>query len=184
MQFKSKDILDALKETAEKINSPGDVDILIIGGVAAMLTGQLPPERVTQDCDIIDIFPKQSQEAILTSARKVADAKGLAANWLNCQAMGLNILPDGWQSRRVFICKFGQLNIYAAGRLDLLCMKFYANRPQDREDIIEMKPTLEEISFVRRYLDMLRLPARLADLDQIVTAKKLVDTIEEMLYED
>ena len=62
-------------------------------------------------------------------------------------------------------------------------MKFYANRPQDREDIIEMKPTPEEMAYVRKYLDMLRLPARLADLDQVVSAQKLVDAMEDLLDE-
>lgn len=70
------------------------------------------------------------------------------------------------------------VTIYAASRLDLLCMKFYANRPQDREDIMEMTPTAEEISYVRKYLDMLTLPARQADLDQIACAHKLLEIME------
>jgi len=184
MQFGSKEILDALKETAANLKWNGDIEILLVGGVAAMLTGQLSPERVTRDCDIISLSPKQAQEEILNSAREVARIKGLPENWLNCQAMQFNILPDGWLSRREHICKFGKLSIYAANRLDLLCMKFYANRPQDREDIMEMKPTLKEMSFVRKYLDMLKLPSRYADLDQIVTAQKLADTMEEMISEN
>lgn len=184
MQFGSNEIRKALKETALHIKWNGDIEILLVGGVAAMLTGQLPAERVTQDCDIISLSPKRAQEAVLNSAREVSRIKGLPENWLNCQAMQMNVLPDGWLSRRDHICKFGQLSIYAASRLDLLCMKFYANRPQDREDIMEMKPTLEETSFVRKYLDMLKLPSRHADLDQIVTAQKLVDTMDEVFSED
>ncbi|MBW8016717.1 MAG: hypothetical protein FVQ82_11060 [Planctomycetes bacterium] len=183
MQFGSKEILNALKETAANLEWNGDIEILLVGGVAAMLTGQLPAERVTQDCDIINLSPKQAQKAILNSAREVARIKGLPENWLNCQAMQLDVLPDGWRSRREYICKYDQLSIYAASRLDMLCMKFYANRPQDREDIMEMKPKLEETCFVRKYLDMLKLPSRHADLDQIVTALKLIDTIEEVLDE-
>ena len=184
MQFASKEILDALKETALNLDWDGEIEILLVGGVAAMLTGQLSAERVTQDCDIINLSPEQAQETILKSAREVARIKGLPENWLNCQAMQMNILPDGWLSRRQHICKYSQLSIYAASRLDWLCMKFYANRPQDREDIMEMKPALEDMSYVRKYLDMLKLPSRLADLDQIVTAQKLVDTMEEVFSEE
>jgi len=107
----------------------------------------------------------------------------LPENWLNSKAMQMNILPDGWQSRRVFVAEFGQLKIYAVSRLDLLAMKFYANRPQDREDILHMKPTPDEIDDIRKYLNMLRLPARQADLDQVVSALKLVDAIEEFANE-
>lgn len=77
------------------------------------------------------------------------------------------------------MAEFGQLKIYAVSRLDLLAMKFYANRPQDREDIFHMKPAPEELDYIRKYLNMLRLPSRLADLDQVVNALQLVDAIED-----
>ena len=183
MGFGSKEIIEVLKETALHTIWDSDIEILLVGGVAAMLTGQLSAERVTQDCDIMHFSPKQAQKAILDAANKVAQARGLPQNWLNSQAMQLNVLPDGWRSRRKHLCKYGNLSIFAASRLDLLCMKFYANRPQDREDILEMKPMSEEMAFVRRFLDMLRLPSRHADLDQIVSALKLVDAMEEVLGE-
>ena len=183
MKFGSKEILDALKETALHIEWESDIEILLVGGVAAMLTGQLPAERVTQDCDIMNFTPEHAGKAIFDAANKVAQAKGLPQDWLNSQAMQLNVLPDGWRSRRKHICKYGQLSIYAVSRLDLLCMKFYANRPQDRQDIMEIMPTPEEMAFIRKYLDMPRLPARLADLDQVVSAQKLVDAMEGLFYE-
>jgi hypothetical protein len=62
-------------------------------------------------------------------------------------------------------------------------MKFYANRPQDREDIIHINPTPDEIDTIRKYLNMLRVPSRQADLDQVVSALKLVDAIEELTNE-
>jgi hypothetical protein len=61
-------------------------------------------------------------------------------------------------------------------------MKFYANRPQDREDITAMKPSRDEIEYSRRYLHMLRVPSRQADLDQVVSAFQLADAIEEYFY--
>jgi hypothetical protein len=183
MVFGSEEILEALRETAFCLEWKGEVEILLVGGVAAMLTHELPADRVTQDCDIMNFSPEQARHAVFDAANKVAQAKGLPQNWLNSQAMQLNVLPDGWRSRRKHICKYGQLSIYAVSRLDLLCMKFYANRPQDREDIMEMKPTSGEMAYVRKYLDMLRLPARLADLDQVVSAQKLVDAMEGLLDE-
>ena len=39
----------------------------------------------------------------------------------------------------------------------MLVMKFYANRPQDRENIFDMAPTPDELAKVRRYLDMMPL---------------------------
>lgn len=47
MEFGSEEILKALKETALRIEWDGEIEILLVGGVAAMLTGQLPAERVT-----------------------------------------------------------------------------------------------------------------------------------------
>ncbi|MEN8127149.1 MAG: DUF6036 family nucleotidyltransferase [Planctomycetota bacterium] len=179
----SHKILNALEKTSTYLQWNSPVEILLIGGAAGMLTGQLSPERITLDCDVMHCIPKQAQEAILTAAVQVAAEQGLPENWLNSKAMQMNILPDGWQSRRVFIAEFGQLKIYAVGRLDLLAMKFFANRPQDREDIVHMKPAPDETDYIRKYLNMLRLPSRQADLDQVVSALKLVDAIEEIVNE-
>ena len=183
MELGSEEILAALEETALGIEWDGDVEILLVGGAAAMLTGQLRSERVTQDCDVMHFSPEQAQQALFDAANNVARSKGLPDGWLSAKVMQLNILPDGWVSRREFIRKYGQVSIYAAGRVDLLCMKFYANRAQDRADIDDMKPTSDEINFVRRYLNMLRVPSRGANLDQVVIAFALVDAIEELLGE-
>ena len=53
-------------------------------------------------------------------------------------------------------------------------MKFYANRTIDREDIVMMKPRLDELAFVQTYLNMLRVPSRQADLDQVTAALRRV----------
>ena len=183
MELHSQKILDALKEIAHQLEWDGLIEILLIGGAAGILTGQLSPQRVTLDCDVIHYDPEQAQEAVLKAARRVAADRGLPENWLNSKAMQMNILPDGWQSRRIFVAEFVQLKIYAVSRLDLLAMKFFANRPQDREDILHIKPTHDELNYIRKYLNMLRLPSRQADLDQIVSALKLVNAIEEALDE-
>ena len=183
MKLKSNDILDALNATAEHMEWNGDpVEILLIGGAGAMLTGMLRSERVTQDCDVIDYQPQDGQQAVLAAAAKVAAKKGLPEKWLNSKAMGLDILSDGWHSRRILIKKFDALWIYGASRVDMLVMKFYANRPQDREDIFDMAPTPDELAKVRRYLDMMRVPSKQADLDQVASAFELLDAVEGKLH--
>ena len=182
MKLKSNDILDALNATAEHMEWNGDpVEILLIGGAGAMLTGMLRSERVTQDCDVIDYQPQDDQQAVLAAAAKVAAKKGLPEKWLNSKAMGLDILSDGWHSRRILIKKFDTLWIYGASRVDMLVMKFYANRPQDREDIFDMAPTSDELAKVRRYLDMMRVPSKQVNLDQVASAFKLLDAVEGQL---
>lgn len=183
MELHSQKILDILEETARHLQWEVPVEILLIGGASGMLTNQLSPQRVTLDCDVMNYAPREAQKAVLEAAGQVADQQGLPKNWFNSKAMQMNILPDGWQSRKVLIAEYKNLIVYAAGRLDLLAMKFYANRPQDREDIIHMKPTPDEIDTIRKYLNMLRLPSRQADLDQVVSALKLVDAIEDTFNE-
>ena len=179
MQIKlhSQKILEALKETACQIQWEGPVEILLVGGAAGMLTGQLPPQQVTLDCDVMDYNPKLVEKTVLEAAVRITDKLGLPENWFNSKAMQLNVLPDGWQSRKVLIAEYGTLTVYAIRRLDLLAMKFCANRPQDRLDILHMKPTPDEVDYVRKYLDMLQLPSRQADLDQVVSAIQLVNAM-------
>ena len=178
VEFGKEYIVELLKETCRLIDWPDQIELLLVGGAAAMLGDLLPPSRVTQDCDVMNYAPLEAQNAVLNAARQVAHGRGLPENWLNFQAMSLNVLPDGWKSRRVYIGTFGRVSIYAAGRIDLLCMKFYANRPQDREDIVAIKPTMDELEYIRKYLDMLKLPSRLADLDQVESAVTLLNAIK------
>ena len=88
---------------------------------------------------------------------------------------------DGWRGRRQYIGTWGLLTVYAAGRRDLLATKFYANRPQDREDVQAMKPTLEDCAFVRTYLTMLRVSSRRAHLDQVESTLRLLNATKEDL---
>jgi hypothetical protein len=173
------DIRDALADVGQCLEWPDKVQILLIGGAAAMLTAQVPPERVTLDCDVLHYCPPEAAQAVERAAREVSQHRELPANWLNAEAMALNVLPDGWQTRRKWIGSFGRLDVFAVGRRDLLAMKFYANRPVDREDISVMSPTSEELDFVQTYLNMLRVPSREANLDQVAAAMRLVATMRE-----
>lgn len=155
------------------------IDILLIGGAAGVLTEQLPLSRTTTDCDVMFYRPKDAGDAILEAVQQVAAKNQLPKNWLNFEAMQLDILPHGWHRRQIHIADFGPLHVYAVSRRDLLAMKCYANHTQDREDVLAMKPTREELAFVRTYLNMSRVPSRQANLDQVEWGMKYVDALEE-----
>jgi hypothetical protein len=68
---------------------------------------------------------------------------------------------------------YGRLRVYAAGRLDLIAMKFYAGRPQDIEDLIDLSPTPEERKFVREYI------AKIGNDGRILRALERIDEWEK-----
>ena len=156
-----------------------EVDILLIGGAAGVLTEQLPLSRTTTDCDVMYYRPEDAGNTILAAVQQVATQEKLPPNWLNFEAMQLDILPHGWHTRQIHVADFGPLHIFAVSRRDLLAMKCYANHAQDREDVQAMRPTPEELGFVRTYLNMLRVPSRHANLDQVEWGITYVNALEE-----
>jgi hypothetical protein len=179
MRMTTCNILDNLASLGEHLPASNPVEILLIGGAAGMLTGQFTAARTTTDCDVINTVPIESQQAILDAAAQTAAQLELPKAWLNFQAMQLDILPDGWHTRKVHIATFGPLSIYALSRKDLLATKFYASHVRDREDIQDMAPAGEELAFVRTYLNMLRVPSRHADLDNVQRALLYLDAWED-----
>lgn len=175
MNMDRTDILKHLCRVGELLDHPKPVEILLIGGAAGVLTRQLAPERTTTDCDVIRYQPGEAESDVLETARQVANESDLPANWMNSQAMSLNILPDGWNTRKVLVGQFGRLAVFALSRQDLLATKFYAGHPRDLDDITAMAPTPAELRFVRTYLNMLRVPSRQANLDQVTHALRLLD---------
>lgn len=168
----------ALQATGEALQYPADVEILIVGGAAGLLTGLLPPARTTFDCDVMVFVPAQAWHAVEQAGRRVAQALNLSPTWLNGEAneMFRYRLPDGWEARRSHVGRFGRLSAYAVGRTDLIAMKVVAGRPQDREDLAELRPTAAEIEFVGAYLD--GLVGRGADPRLIDDARVLLDSLE------
>ncbi|NLW88078.1 MAG: hypothetical protein GXY38_14540 [Planctomycetes bacterium] len=175
------DMLEALKMVGNLLDWPLEVEILLIGGAAGMLIGVLRPDRTTGDCDVADFAPSAAAAAVEQAAQMAATKMKLPPTWFNDQIRQLNVLPDGWRSRRQHIATYGKLKIYAACRLDLLAMKVFAHRAPDREDIAEMRITPDEVAFVRKYLNMLRTPCRKADLDQVASAQEYLRLLEGQL---
>lgn len=73
----------------------------------------------------------------------------LPASWIN-DDVGLHrwTLPKGWESRRVQVGIYGSLHVFAIGRLDLITMKFLANRAVDLDHLLQLKPTSDELDQV------------------------------------
>lgn len=161
-----KALLAALRLTGKKLEWPGPVQIVIAGGAAGMFLGIWAADRVTEDCDIVNISPPtQPRRALLQAGREAAEELGLDPEWLNDDFMTfgtLDTIPDGWQGRCVDVGTFGKLTVTSLGRQDLLAMKLHAGREQDIVDIrAQIKSlTKEDIAFMRAYLDSLKGPWR------------------------
>jgi hypothetical protein len=164
--YDKQTITTALRLTGCKLDWPGPVEIIIAGGAAGMLLGIWSADRVTEDCDIVEISPPiQPRRAVLQAAREAAEELGLNPDWLNDHFMTfgtLDTLPDNWARRCVKIGTFGKLEVTSLGRQDLLAMKLYAGRAQDIQDIHAQGESLsaEDLAFMRAYLRSLKQPRR------------------------
>jgi hypothetical protein len=167
----------ALLTLGKRFSYHSEVELLLVGGAAGMLTGLLPPARTTTDCDVIASVPEDAMGAVELAAAQVAGELGLSETWLNSEVqLRRDALPDGWQTRRIVIGAWGQLRVFAVSRIDLIAMKVLAGRAQDIEDLRSMKPRADDVEFVRRYLDS--LPAKGTRLHEIAEARELLASLE------
>ena len=119
-----------------------------------MVTGVFRPERTTRDCDMVEVLPEDLAAKVEEQGKRAAAELGLDEAWLNSQASWFTgVMLDGWKERRQFIGRFGALEVFAASRLDLIALKFYAHRDQDVDDLEDLAPTQEEARRVRRHLE-------------------------------
>ena len=148
-------IREALTKLGERLGSGHDIEILLIGGAAGILTGQLSG-LTTADVDAIHFRLATDRDAVLDAAAEVGDELQLPVNWLNdWGALYRWTLPDDWEKRRIEIGIFGRLRVYAVSRVDLISMKIISHREHDLEHLFQMKMTSHEKSVVHRYLDVL-----------------------------
>jgi len=149
-------IRTAFARLGERIRIDRDVEILIVGGAAGILLGELPPETTTTDADAISFRMPKDRDDVLEAAELVGAELALPSDWLNhMSGLFAWTLPRGWEERRVLIGKYNHLTVYAAGRVDLIRMKFIAHRERDLEHLELMKVTHDELILVRDYLDLL-----------------------------
>ena len=171
-----KRIREALRVLGNELRVNGTVEISIVGGAAGLLSHQLPAAYTTGDVDTLHFRPPAEVEEVLRAAAEVARKLSLPANWLNTDAgLFAQTLPDGWEQRRVASGRYGPLQVFAIGRLDLIATKFIAHRPVDREHLDLLKVTKAELKFVRGYLDSL---VERIDVGRIEMARSYVEAWE------
>jgi hypothetical protein len=178
-------LLEALELTGKLLDWPSRVEIFIVGGAAGALLGVWAPERVTEDCDIVEISPPvQPRRAVLQAAMEAAEKLEISPHWLNddFKEFGtLDTLPDAWRTRVVAVGTFDNLSVVSLCRRDLLATKLYAGRPQDIEDIYSQlnSITAEDIAFLHQYIESLDQPWRKhINKEQLTSAVVLLEQLE------
>lgn len=167
----------ALRRLGEILVYGVDIEILLDGGTAGMVTGLLSSTRTTSDCDVMVYNPPEAMTAVESAAEEVATELELPSNWLNSNVqMRLDALPDGWEQRRISVDTYGRLRVYAASRPDLIAMKVLAGRDQDIEDLQAIKLRTDDVQFVREYLDS--LAGKGTKAQQIDDARALLASLE------
>lgn len=68
----------ALQRLGERLDYHRDVELLLVGGAAGMVTGVLPAQRTTTDCDVMIYVPPKALAAVELAAEIVASELGLA----------------------------------------------------------------------------------------------------------
>ena len=131
---------------------PGGVEVLLVGGGAAMVTGLLAPERVTLDCDVMVVTPPEALHLLESAADRVGRELGLPSRWFNADVqIRRDLLPAGWRTRRVAVATWSGIRFHAASRIDLIAMKIVAGRDQDIEDLRAMVVDRHDESFLRSH---------------------------------
>lgn len=159
MVFDEEALNAALSQLGRLLATRGQrYTVIVIGGGALLLGGWI--DRPTVDVDVVGLggrgdlrkarpLPAGLREAV----EDVGVARGLPATWLNAGPTDLldSGLPDGFFDR----CDtrdFEGLTIHVAGRLDLICTKFYAvadQGPTGRhvDDLRALEPDHDDLRF-------------------------------------
>ena len=124
---------------------------IAVGGTALVLLGAIT--RATRDLDLLD---ETIPESILKAAEAFSRVHGLDSNWLNNgPAEDTKSLPKAWQGRLASLFEGEALRLLTLHRSDLIKTKCWAlcDRPgQDLEDLLGLKPTVEELLEARNWL--------------------------------
>ena len=127
----------------------GPVSLVLGGSAALILSNDLP--RPTDDGDVVTSEPGMGELQALI--REIADSEGLPPGWLNGSIQSYTyVLPADYTSRLVSMPPFGRLQVRLLSRRDVILMKVYGMRPRDIDDLHAIRPTLEELAFVRAQL--------------------------------
>lgn len=170
-------VASALRRLGAVLGDGTEIEILLVGGAAGMITGLLPPTRVTTDCDVMAYLPPDTMATVELAAAQVADELGLATNWLNSDVqIRVDALPDGWEKRKIAAGMYGRLRVSAVSRPDLIAMKVLAGRDQDIEDLQALRIRSDDVAFIETYLNM--LVSKGTQQGQIAAARELLASLE------
>ena len=137
-------LLAALSSLGAKI--PFDLEIVVAGGSALLL--QDFTHRGTTDCDTIDASPRLA--TVQRYIEEVAEEMRLSPTWLNDAAKSFaEVLPADAPDSFEDVGQYGRLRVRHIGRLNLILMKVTGLRPVDKDDLDAMKPTRQELEYVR-----------------------------------
>lgn len=176
----TQEILDGLRMTGERLDWKSDIEIVLAGAAACLITGVLDQTLTTMDCDVLDFNPQAVRDAVLRAAREAASELGLSTTWLNDDVQGIEVqqdmLPVGWRQRCCNVGVYGKLHVLALDRFDLLATKLFAGRAKDRDHLVKMRPSADEVNRLREYLDSLHEAYRRnTNRVQIAKAHKILD---------
>ena len=91
----AEELRRALEDLGARIRWPTEIEIVIVGGAAGILTGELE-RRLTSDCDVPLHRPQEAWKEIHRCVVEVARERGLSESWLNAEVRGLRRrLPEG-----------------------------------------------------------------------------------------
>lgn len=129
--------------------APGPVSLVLGGSAALILSNDLP--RPTDDGDVVTSEPGLGELQALI--REIADSEGLPAGWLNGSIQSYTyLLPADYTARLIAMPPFNRLQVRLLSRRDVILMKVYGMRPRDIDDLRAIRPTLDELAFVRAQL--------------------------------
>ena len=131
-------------------------ELVIVGGSALMMLGVI--SRPTKDIDVVALVQEGHYvganplpEPLETAARDVGRAIGLAVDWINPGPTELIRfgMPGGFETRLV-TRQYEGLTLHLIGRLDQICLKFYAAvdqgpRSKHMDDLRRLAPAREEL---------------------------------------
>jgi hypothetical protein len=141
MPFQLDALEEALRSLGAVLQQRGTpYNLLVVGGGTLLLLRLI--DRPTGDLDVVGLAEKGEYHKVealpaplATAAAQVAQALGLADNWLNTGPASLMDfgLPSGWEER-ISVRTYGALEVHLPSRFDLICFKLYAAVDRGRDD--------------------------------------------------
>jgi hypothetical protein len=152
--------------------------VFVVGGAAGMLAGLLRGSRTTADCDVLLAADDADWPALESAAREAARSLQLPERWLNRDStMYAWCLPLGWTRRCERVGIFGPLEVLRLARIDLIATKIMSapRRPQDLEDLRDIRPTADELDFA--LLNIERIKAEHLDREEFPRQRAIVQVL-------